>query len=384
MLGTMKVLVLNAGSSSLKFALTETETKRHLLRGQVERIGRPEATLRLPEGTAAIEAPDHEVALRVILERLDLDQVDAIGHRVVHGGELTQSQIIDEALIERVRALIPLAPLHNPANLKGIEAARTLLPDLPQVAVFDTAFHQSMPEYAYLYALPERARRGGLRRYGFHGTSHHYVAQRAAAVLEKPLKALKLIILHLGNGASASAVSGGKSVDTSMGFTPLEGLIMGTRPGDLDPGVVLALVRQFGLEETEHMLSHESGLFGLSGLSHDLRDLHAAAERGDPKASLALSAYTYRIRKYVGAYAAAMGGLDALVFTAGVGENDPMVRASVLEGLAFLGFLLDPEKNAENATFITRKDSPRAALVIPTDEELAIALETARVLSQAA
>ncbi len=384
MLGTMKVLVLNAGSSSLKFALTETEKKRHRLRGQVERIGSPEATLRLPEGATALEAPDHEVALKAILERLDLEQVEAIGHRVVHGGEITQSQVIDEALIARVRALIPLAPLHNPANLKGIEAARRLLPDLPQVAVFDTAFHQTIPEYAHLYALPERARRGGLRRYGFHGTSHHYVAQRAASVLGRPLKALKLIILHLGNGASASAVAAGRSVDTSMGFTPLEGLIMGTRPGDLDPGVVLELVRRYGLEETERMLSHESGLLGLSGLSHDLRDLHAAAEGGDPKANLALSAYTYRIRKYVGAYAAAMGGLDALVFTAGVGENDPAVRASVLEGLAFLGFVLDPEKNARNATFITRENSPRAALVIQTDEELAIALETARVLSPTA
>jgi len=313
------------------------------------------------------------------LEHAELGDVEAVGHRVVHGGTIRESRVIDEALIQKIRELIPLAPLHNPANLAGIEAARALFPGLPQVAVFDTAFHQTLPPEAYHYALPAELARAGYRRYGFHGISHAHVSKKAAAFLGRPIEDLKLITLHLGNGASAAAVLGGKSVATSMGFTPLEGLVMGTRPGDVDPGLVLALVKKEGVESVEQILNRESGLKGLSGLSHDLRDLHQAAAKGHEGAKLALRAYVRRIVFYVGGYAALLGGLDALVFTAGVGENDPWVRAETLKGLRALGFELDEAANEKGGPVISR-GTPKA-LVLPTDEELEIALEADRVLT---
>ncbi len=372
--------MLNAGSSSLKFALTEPEARRHLLRGRVERIGEREAFLVLNGRRQPLPAKDHEEALNGALKAARIEAVDAVGHRVVHGGTITVPQRVDEALIATIRDLIPFAPLHNPANLAGILAAKKRFPGVPQVAVFDTAFHQTMPEVAYRYALPASASR--YRRFGFHGISHAYVAEEAARALDKPLESLRLITLHLGNGASATAIKGGKSVDTSMGYTPLEGLVMGTRPGDLDPGVVLALARELGVEGAERLLNKESGLLGLSGLSNDLRDLHQAAKAGDVKARLALFVYAYRIKKYVGAYLAVLGGAEGIVFTGGVGENDPWVRAQALSGLEALGIRLDPKKNAAGARFIHAPDSQVRVLVIPTDEELKIALETYRLLKE--
>ena len=375
----MRVLVLNAGSSSLKFALTDAARKRHLLRGRVERVGEEKSLLVLGKEEIPVRAKDHRAALQAVLLHAELGSIEAVGHRVVHGGTIRESQPVDDALLERIRALVPLAPLHNPANLAGIEAARKLFPDVPQVAVFDTAFHQTLPPEAYHYALPAELAEAGYRRYGFHGISHAHVSRKAAELLGRPLEELRLVTLHLGNGASATAVQGGKSVATSMGFTPLEGLVMGTRPGDLDPGLVLALAKAKGIEETERLLNRASGLKGLSGLSHDLRDLHAAAAGGHEGARLALAAYVRRIVFYVGGYAALLGGIDALVFTAGVGENDPWVRAEVVRGLGHLGFRLDEAKNASGGPEITRGQP--VAMVVPTDEELEIALETRRVLT---
>ncbi|WP_287369812.1 acetate kinase [Oceanithermus sp.] len=377
----MNVLVLNAGSSSLKFSLTDTRAQRHRLRGLVERIGLEQARLTLEGRTEAVAAADHAAALQAVLRRLDLDLVEAVGHRVVHGGDFTASSRITAEVLERLEAFVPLAPLHNPANLAGIRAALAALPHLPQVAVFDTAFHQTLPERAWRYALPRRlADERRYRRYGFHGTSHRYVSGKLARALGRPLEELRLVVLHLGNGASATAVRYGRSVDTSMGFTPMEGLVMGSRSGDLDPGLVLELVRRHGVEATDRLLNKESGMLGLAGHS-DLRDVHRRIAEGDAQAAMALQVYTYRIKKYLGAYAAAMGGLDAVAFTAGVGENDPVVRAQALEGLEFLGLELDPEANARGGPRITREGSRVSAWVIPTDEELAIALDTERVLA---
>ncbi|WP_456413708.1 acetate/propionate family kinase [Oceanithermus profundus] len=377
----MNVLVLNAGSSSLKFSLTDTRAHRHRLRGLVERIGLPQAQLTVEGRTEAVAAADHAEALNAVLRRLDLDLVEAVGHRVVHGGDFTASSRITDEVLERLEAFVPLAPLHNPANLAGIRAALAALPQLPQVAVFDTAFHQSLPERAWRYALPRRlADERRYRRYGFHGTSHRYVSGKLAQALGRPLEELRVVVLHLGNGASATAVRFGRSVDTSMGFTPMEGLVMGSRSGDLDPGLVLELVRRHGVEATDRLLNKESGMLGLAGHS-DLRDVHRRIAEGDAHAALALEVYCYRIKKYLGAYAAAMGGLDAVAFTAGVGENDPVVRAQALEGLEFLGIELDREANARGGPRITREGSRVSAWVIPTDEELAIALDTERVLA---
>ncbi|XOB99411.1 acetate/propionate family kinase [Deinococcota bacterium DY0809b] len=377
----MNVLVLNAGSSSLKFSLTDTRAHRHRVRGLVERIGLPQAQLTLEGRTEAVAAADHAEALDAVLRRLDLDLVEAVGHRVVHGGDFTASSRITGDVLERLEAYVPLAPLHNPANLAGIRAALAALPQLPQVAVFDTAFHQTLPERAWRYALPRRlADERRYRRYGFHGTSHRYVSGKLAQALGRPLEELRVVVLHLGNGASATAVRFGRSVDTSMGFTPMEGLVMGSRSGDLDPGLVLELVRRHGVEATDRLLNKESGMLGLAGHS-DLRDVHRRIAEGDAQAALALEVYCYRIKKYLGAYAAAMGGLDAVAFTAGVGENDAVVRAQALEGLEFLGIELDREANARGGPRITREGSRVSAWVIPTDEELAIALDTERVLA---
>ncbi len=376
----MKVLVLNAGSSSLKFSLTNTATRKHEIKGSVERIGLNDPVLKLAGETTPIEASDHRAALREVLKRLPTNEVAAVGHRVVHGGSFTASSLIDADVLDRLEAFSHLAPLHNPANIAGIRAALEALPGVPQVAVFDTAFHQTMPESAWRYAIPRQlADEHGYRRYGFHGTSHRYVSGRLAEQLGKPLSELRLIVLHLGNGASASAVRFGESVDTSMGFTPMEGLMMGTRSGDIDPGLVLELARSLGIEEAGALLNKQSGLLGLAGYS-DLRDLHRAIASGDEAARTALDAYTYRIRKYIGAYAAAMGGLDAIAFTAGVGENDPEVRRLSLTGLDFLGIELDEEANRAGGPRISRNSSNVEVWVVPTDEELAIALDTERVL----
>ncbi len=359
------VLVINAGSSSLKYQLLGGSEK--LLSGLIERIGEPGGD------------PDHASALKRVLMELPPDvTVQAIGHRVVHGGEAFRAATpITPEVLDIIAALADLAPLHNPPAVQGIRAALAALPDAANVAVFDTAFHATLPPHAYLYALPyDLYSKEGLRRYGFHGTSHAYVSRRALDLLGR--QAHKLVTLHLGNGASAAAVLDGVSVDTSMGLTPLEGLVMGTRSGDLDPGAVLRLGELYGLEETARLLNKESGLKGLSGVSNDLRDVRAA---GTGRAELALAVMTYRLIKQIGAYAAALNGLDALVFTGGAGENDAQLRADVLGGLAFLGFELDPAANAERGgeRRITTPHS-KPALVIPTDEEGEIARQTRAVL----
>jgi len=377
----MKVLVLNAGSSSLKFSLTNTATREHEIKGSVERIGLNDPVLKLAGETTPVAASDHRAALREVLKRLPTDEVAAVGHRVVHGGSFTASSRIDDDVLARLEAFSHLAPLHNPANIAGIKAALEALPGVPQVAVFDTAFHQTMPEHAWRYAIPRQlADERGYRRYGFHGTSHRYVSGRLAEQVGRPLEELRLVVLHLGNGASASAVMNGQSIDTSMGFTPMEGLIMGTRSGDIDPGLVLELARSLGVDEAGALLNKQSGLLGLAGYS-DLRDLHQAIANKNEDARVALKTYTYRIKKYIGAYAAAMGGLDAVAFTAGVGENDPEVRRLSLEGLDFLGIELDEEANRAGGPRISRDASKVEVWVIPTDEELAIALDAEKVLA---
>jgi acetate kinase len=403
-----KILVINAGSSSLKFELFEMPSERGLASGLLERIGEPESRLAFrrasgaPSGTVVGDAKDktvtarpvadHAEGLRWILAALtegagapvaDTAEIAAVGHRVVHGGEaFTESVVITDEVERAVEANSDLAPLHNPPNLLGIRVAKSVMPDVPQVAVFDTAFHQTLPPHAFLYAIPyECYKEGRIRRYGFHGTSHRYVAARAAELLGRPAADVNLITCHLGNGASIAAVAGGRSVDTSMGLTPLEGVVMGTRSGDLDPALPLFLQRQRGLtaEEVDHILNKKSGLLGLSGRSNDLRVIEAAAAEGDERATLALDVYCYRIRKYVGAYTAALGHVDALVFTAGVGENSDVVRGKVLDGLAPLGFALDPAKNhglRGREADIATPDSRARVLVVPTAEERLIARDT--------
>jgi acetate kinase len=389
----MKVLVINAGSSSIKFELFDMPSERALASGLVERIGEPgsrllwrmtgEADKRVVQRAIGDHAAGFELLLSVLcgpsapLARLD--EIGAVGHRVVHGGEAFSSTVLIDAEVEAaIEEHVPLAPLHNPANLLGVRVARQALP-VPQVAVFDTAFHQSMPAHAYLYALPmDLYEQHGVRRYGFHGTSHRFVVERAAALLGRPLDELNLITCHLGNGASVCAVEAGRSIDTSMGMTPLEGLVMGTRCGDLDPALPLFLQRQLGLDaiDVDHLLNKRSGMAGLSELSNDLREIEQAAEGGDELAAQALEIYAYRIRKYIGAYTAALGRVDALVFTAGVGENSDVVRTMATRGLAPLGFELDPGANdglrGREADIATQGSRARI-LVIPTDEELLIA-----------
>lgn len=369
------VLVVNAGSSSLKVKLVPQG-----LSVLAERLGTPRAGL---SGNFFEAAPgafaDHEQALTACLtllsEQLSLASLAAVGHRVVHGGErYTLPTLLDAAVIKGLEALSPLAPLHNPANLEGIRAAMALLPLTPQVAVFDTAFHATLPPQAYLYGLPRRFCGEGLRRYGFHGASHDFVTRAAARVLGRPRQELKLISLHLGNGASAAAVAHGRSVDTTMGLTPLEGLLMGTRPGDIDPGVLLYLLREgMSLAALDRLLNQESGLLGLSGVSNDMRDVRAAALSGHEAAGEALAVFVYRLRKTVGAYAAAMGGLDGVIFTGGIGENDAQTREEAVAGLAFLGLELAPERNRKHETVISRDLSRVKILVIKTDEERMIA-----------
>jgi acetate kinase len=396
------ILVLNCGSSSIKADLVDHHTAQVHTKLRVQRVGDVErCSLTRGEETRTLgqAGENHAKALEAVLPELleslgENEAVAGVGHRVVHGGDVfTESVRIDDDVEETLTSLIPLAPLHNPANLAGIRTARSLLPDVPHVAVFDTAFHSTMPRRARSYALPkELAEKHGLRRYGFHGTSHHYVAARAARHLEADLRELRLITCHLGNGASMAAVEYGRSIDTTMGMTPLEGLVMGTRSGDVDPGLLAHLQRVEGLDADalDHLLNKESGLKGLSGLGNDLRDIEAAASEGNEAAQLAIHVYTHRIRKYVGAFAALMGGVDAIVFTAGVGENSALIRRRVCQNLSFLGARLDEEANRtvaleslDDVAQISTGTSRCHLLAIKTNEEFAIAQDTAALVSEA-
>jgi len=378
-----RVLVVNSGSSSVKYQLLAVTAGQRVAAGLIERVGEPGS------GVA-----DHDAAVRRVVDELraaghDVSQpgaLDAVGHRVVHGGErFVEPTLVDDEVVAAIRALVPLAPLHNPANLAGIEALRRLQPDVPHVAVFDTAFHRTLPPRAWTYALPaEVARKHGVRRYGFHGTSFPGVTRRAAALLGRPVEDLALVVLHLGNGCSAAAVLGGRSVDTSMGLSPLEGLVMGTRSGDIDPTIVFHLHRAAGIpyDEIEVLLTKDSGLKGICG-DNDVREVVRRADSGDEAAQLALQVYCYRIRKYVGAYYAALGRLDAIVFTAGVGENAPSVRAQALDGLDRLGIHIDPARNQASSReprFLSPDGAEVAVLAVPTDEELEIAQEALAVV----
>ena len=395
----MNILVINAGSSSLKYQLLNPETQQVLAKGLCERIGIDGKFTYKPEGKEAVKEadvamPTHNEAIKAVLDALvdpgngvigSMKEIDAVGHRVVHGGEkFAKSVLITDEVMAAIEECNPLAPLHNPANIIGIRACQALMPGTPMVAVFDTAFHQTMPPAAYMYALPyEYYEKDKVRRYGFHGTSHKYVTQRASAMLGKPIEELKLISCHLGNGSSIAAVDGGKSVDTSMGFTPLAGLPMGTRCGDIDAGILQYLMNKYGMDIDKmlNVLNKKSGVEGLSCVSSDFRDLENAAAEGNEKAELAQKKFAYEVRKYVGAYAAAMGGVDAVIFTAGVGENDKAIRAMVCQGLDFMGLKLDGAANDVRGkeTVISAADSKVKVLLIPTNEELMIAVDTAEL-----
>lgn len=389
----MNILVINAGSSSLKYQLIDTAAEAVLAKGLCERIGIDGSNIAQKAGGKAYEKtipmPDHKVAFEAVVAALtdkelgaiaDMGAIGAVGHRVVHGGEsFTESVLIDDKVIAAIEANIPLAPLHNPANLTGIRACAAVMPGVPMVAVFDTAFHQTMPRRAYLYGLPyDYYTRLKVRRYGFHGTSHRYVAAKAAEILGKPAEQLKLVICHLGNGSSISAVDGGKSVDTTMGLTPLEGVLMGTRSGDMDPAITEFLCDAEGMsvQEVTSVYNKKSGLLGLSGISSDWRDVCGAALKGDDAGKRTAEVFAYRIRKYIGAYAAAMNGLDAVVFTAGIGENSHDARRLILEDTDFLGIQVDDAKNKAAETFIQAEGSRVKVMVVPTDEEMAIARDT--------
>ena len=399
----MKIMVINSGSSSIKYQIFDMRDRSVLAAGLLERIGEPECRLshqtrpstQAPSATVAkaTAVADHEQGFRVINRVLrdtgalnDMTELAGIGHRVVHGGErFTQPTLIDAAVIDTIRTLIPLAPLHNPANLTGIEVALAGAPGVPQVAVFDTAFHQTLPPHAFHYALPRALYADhAVRRYGFHGTSHYYVTKQAARLLNRPLETVSLISLHLGNGASATAVQNGCSVDTSMGLTPLEGLVMGTRCGDLDPAIIFYLARATGwpLESIDALLNKESGLKGLCG-ANDMREIVRLADDGDDRARLAIDIYVYRLRKYIGGYAAVLGRLDALVFTGGIGENAAGIRQDACRDLSALGIALDAARNQkrrEGPREIQHPDSRVKILVVPTNEELEIADQTTLLL----
>ena len=398
----MNVLVINAGSSSLKYQLMDPDTGVVLAKGLCERIGIDGKFTYKPqvEGKETLKAvdvamPTHSEAIQTVLDALvdakngvigSMKEIDAVGHRVVHGGEaFNQSVRIDENVMKAIEDCIPLAPLHNPANITGIRACEKVMPGVPMVAVFDTAFHQTMPAKAFTYALPyEYYKNDKVRRYGFHGTSHKYVTGRAAAMLGKPAEDLKIITCHLGNGSSVTAVDGGKSVDTSMGFTPLAGLPMGTRSGDLDAGILQYLMNKHGLniDEMLNILNKKSGVQGVSGVSSDFRDLEEAAKAGNEQAALAVDMFNYGVKKLIGAYAAAMGGVDAIVFTAGVGENSVSQRLDIASGLEFMGVKMDAEANNVRGkeAVISAADSKVKVLLIPTNEELMIAMDTASIV----
>ena len=398
----MKILVINAGSSSLKYQLMDSVSHDVLAKGLCERIGIDgRLTHKVPSKDLKkefeIPMPTHSEAIASVLDALvspehgvikDVKEIDAVGHRVVHGGEkFAASALITDDVMKALEECIPLAPLHNPANITGIQACQKVMPGVPMVAVFDTAFHQTMPEKAYLYALPyEYYEKDKVRRYGFHGTSHRYVTARAAAMLGKKAEDVKIITCHLGNGSSVAAVDGGKSVDTSMGFTPLAGLPMGTRSGDLDAGILEYLMTKYGMDIKEmlNILNKKSGVLGISGVSSDFRDLEDATKGGNHRAELALESFQYNVKKLIGAYAAAMGGVDAIVFTAGVGENDAATRMAVASGLEFMGVKMDAEANNTRGkeTVISAADSKVKVLLIPTDEELMIATDTAEIVGK--
>ena len=398
----MNILVINAGSSSLKYQLLDPESGVLLAKGLCERIGIDGKFTYKAEGKKTLDAidipmPTHSEAIQAVLDAVadkengvisSMGEIDAVGHRVVHGGEkFAASVLITDEVMAAIEECNPLAPLHNPANIIGIQACRKLMPSTPMVAVFDTAFHQTMPARAYMYALPYAwYEEDKVRRYGFHGTSHKYVAGRAAAMLGKKPEEVKLISCHLGNGSSITAVDGGKSVDTSMGFTPLAGVPMGTRSGDLDAGILQYEMnkRGMGIDEMLNALNKKSGVEGLSCVSSDFRDLESAAGKGDAKAALAREKFAYEVKKYVGAYAAAMGGVDAVIFTAGVGENDKAIRSMVCQGLEYMGVKLDAAANDVRGkeTVISAADSKVKVLLIPTNEELMIAMDTAELVKK--
>lgn len=392
----MKILVINCGSSSLKYQLIDMENEHVLAKGLCERIGIEGSKLtHKPTGKEVFEVeqpmPDHKVAVKIVLDALvdhvhgvitDIKEIKAVGHRVLHAGQYySDSVIVNEDVKRVVRECFDLGPLHNPANLIGVEACEAAMPGTPQVAVFDTAFHQTMPEKAYIYALPyEYYEKYSLRRYGFHGTSHSFVSKRAIEFAGLDKENSKVIVCHLGNGASISAVQNGKCVDTSMGLTPLEGLIMGTRSGDLDPAVVQYIANKEGkdINEVINILNKKSGMLGISGVSSDFRDVQKAEAEGNHRAEIAVEAFVYRVAKYIGAYTAAMNGVDAIAFTAGVGENDKTIRACICEYLGYLGVVIDEEKNQLRGeeVLISAPESKVKVMVIPTNEELAIARET--------
>jgi len=399
----MKILVLNCGSSSIKYALYDMNTKEVMASGGAERVGMDGAfvKVKMPNGekvTFMHDIPEHTEGVKFIFSLLtdaeigvlkSLDEIDAVGHRMVHGGEkFTKSVIINDEVISAFEAVSDLAPLHNPANLKGIKAVSELMPGLPQVGVFDTAFHQTMPAYSYMYALPyEVYEQYGVRRYGFHGTSHRYVSARACEFLGVDYQKQRIITCHIGNGGSLAAVKDGKCMDTSMGLTPLEGIMMGTRSGDVDGGAVAFLQKKLCLDADgiSNLLNKKSGVAGISGVGSDMRDLENACKQGNKRAILAQEMYNYKIKKYIGAYAAAMGGVDIIVFTAGVGENQTSMRSEACKGLEFMGVKIDEAKNATirgKEAIISAPDSKVTVVVIPTDEELMIASDTMALVSK--
>ena len=397
----MKILVLNCGSSSIKYKLFDMDSKSVIAQGGIEKIGLPDSFLKLtlPNGEKKIlekNIPEHTVGAEFILNTLtspeygaikSLDEINAVGHRMVHGGEkFSKSVLLTKEVLDAFTACNDLAPLHNPANLKGVHAIEAILPNVPQIGVFDTAFHQTMPDYAYMYAVPyELYEKYGVRRYGFHGTSHRYVSQRVCEFLGVKPEGQRIITCHIGNGGSITAIKDGKCVDTSMGLTPLEGLMMGTRSGDIDAGAVSFIMEKEGLDPQgiSNLLNKKSGVMGIFGKSSDMRDLENAVAEGDPKARLAENMYFYRIKKYIGAYAAALGGVDIIVFTGGVGENQASARWGACSGLEYMGVKLDAEKNKVRGEemVISTDDSKVKVVVIPTDEELMIASDTVAILN---
>ncbi|QNK48361.1 acetate kinase [Brevibacterium sp. PAMC23299] len=391
-----KVMAINAGSSSLKFQLFEMPSEKVITKGIVERIGLKNSAFTLSvEGenvSETVDIPNHEVAVGLLLKKLidhriidSFEEIDGVGHRVVHGGEVfSDSVLITEDIIEEIEKLSELAPLHNPANITGIQAFRRILDDVPAVAVFDTAFHQTMAPGSYLYSLPlEYYEKYGIRKYGFHGTSHKYVSQRAAEMIGRPIEQLRLISCHLGNGASITAIKGGKSIDTSMGFTPLAGVTMGTRSGNIDPALIPYIMEKTGktADEVLDVLNKESGMLALSGFSSDLRDIQVEADKGNERAELALKVFADRIHKYIGSYSAKMGGVDGIIFTAGIGENSQTIRGRILEGLEFMGVYWDKDLNHTKGkeAFINTPYSPVKVMVIPTNEEIMIVRDTVKI-----
>ncbi|WP_227936597.1 acetate kinase [Alkalihalobacillus deserti] len=391
-----RIIAINAGSSSLKFQLLNMPEETVVTKGLVERIGLGDGVFTIEvdgeKNKEILDIPDHAVAVKTLFEKLtglgiiqSLEEIDGIGHRVVHGGEkFSDSVLITDEVLTGIEEVSELAPLHNPANVVGIKAFKEVLPNVPAVAVFDTAFHQTMPESSFLYSLPyEYYEDFGVRKYGFHGTSHKYVSERAAVLLGRPLEQLRLLSCHLGNGASIAAIEGGKSIDTSMGFTPLAGVTMGTRSGNIDPALIPYIMEKTGQDAYEVLdtLNKRSGLLGVSGFSSDLRDIEGEAAAGNERAELALEVFTSRIHKYVGSYAARMSGVDAIIFTAGIGENSDVIRERVLKGLEFMGVYWDPALNKVRGkeAFINYPHSPVKVLIIPTNEEVMIARDTVRL-----